>query len=406
MVSQNPNQDTWQDIQQAIPQDIRALVVVPIYNHGRTLRAVVEGVLAVHSSVLVVDDGSTDGGGQDIQDLNVPILRHETNRGKGAAIRTAAKEAMARGYTHMITIDADGQHDPADIPKFLRIIAEHPQAVVVGARDFTAPNIPGSSKFGRKFSNFWLRLQTGVSLSDTQSGFRAYPLFLFGCFTFRENRYSFEVEILVRAAWAGVELREVDIFVHYPPGEERISHFRTFTDNLLISLLNTRLTTRAIIPWPHKKILCKPGVERRMSLLHPIRSLRYLLEHEATPWDLAKGGVMGVLLGASPLIGIHTLLILMVGNYFRLNRYSALAASQLCMPPFVPALCIEMGYYMRHGRFLTEFSLETLGAQVLDRFWEWFLGFWMVGPILALIVGVFILGVAHHLRQQMRKFMK
>ena len=103
------------------------------------------------------------------------ILRHERNRGKGAAILTAAAAARQQGMTHIATIDADGQHDPADLPRLAAVVEEDPTTLVVGHRDFSAANVPGASRFGRGFSNFWLRLQTGQSLGDTQSGFRIYP---------------------------------------------------------------------------------------------------------------------------------------------------------------------------------------------------------------------------------------
>ena len=211
----------------------RVLVAVPVYNHAPTLRAVVLGLLERHPHVLVVDDGSDDLEPEVLAGLPVRMVRHGRNRGKGAAIRTAALEARRQGMSHIVTIDADGQHDPADLPLFLEAVAADPLAVIVGARDFNTENVPGSSRFGRAFSNFWLRVQTGVILSDVQSGYRAYPLIVLENLRCTENRYSFEVEVLVRAAWAGFRLREVNIRVHYPPKGERVSHFRAFMDNAM-----------------------------------------------------------------------------------------------------------------------------------------------------------------------------
>ncbi|MDD2558970.1 MAG: DUF2062 domain-containing protein [Desulfuromonadaceae bacterium] len=387
--------------------DTHICVVIPVYNHAGTLRVVVEQVLerfaAVVAEILVVDDGSTVPVAAELEGLQVEMLRHERNRGKGQALISAAQWGLERGMSHMLSIDADGQHDPADMDVFIAGINAEPDALIVGHRDFEQDSIPRASRFGRKFSNFWLRLQTGVDLKDSQSGFRAYPLFIFQELNFWTRRYNFEVEVLVRSAWAGVELRDVDISVYYPPGAERISHFRGFMDNWRLTLLNTHLTLRSIVPWPHRKIkhldaVPAPGGKATVSLLHPLRSLRRLLRENSTPSRLAVAAGVGVFLGALPLLFCHTVVILFVCGFFRLNKVAAISSSQLCMPPLVPALCIEVGYYMRKGTWLTEFSLQTLGYQALDRVYEWFLGSLLLGPLLALLVGGATLGLARLVR--------
>lgn len=374
---------------------IEVLIVIPVYNHAATLRQVVLGAMAAHRRVLVVDDGSTDGGADVLGGLPVRVVRHERNRGKGAAILTAAAEARALGMTHMVTLDADGQHDPGEIHRFLDLIPQHPQAVLVGKRDFEAAGAPAARRFGRAFSNFWFRVQTGCRVGDSQSGFRAYPLEVLTHLPLREKRYTFEIEVLVRAAWAGVEVRDVDISVVYPKGKGYVSHFHLFLDNVRLSLLNTRLTMRSMMPWPHARVPSTavtdgPGI----SPLHPIRSLRVLLKGDASPRRLSLAGALGVFLGALPLIGFHTVTILFCAGFLRLNRVAAVAASQLCMPPIVPALCIEAGYFMRHGRFLTEVSLQTLGYQGLERLYEWGLGSLVVGPALGVLVAAITYGLA------------
>ena len=361
----------------------RLLVAIPVYNHGQTLRDVVERTLAVHPDVLVVDDGSTDGGCATLQGLPVRVLRHERNLGKGRAIMTAAREADRLGMTHLATIDSDGQHDPADLTNFLRLLRSEPEALVVGTRRF-GPDVPGSSRFGRSFSNFWLRVQTGVSLGDTQSGFRVYPVAVLLQLPLRETGYSFEIEVLVRASWAKVPLRDVEISVIYPP--DRVSHFQMLRDNVRASLLNARLTMRTILPWPHRPLVL--GTPSGVTALHPLRAIRALLSENSTPRELALASALGVFIGTLPIFGIHTVAILIAAAFLRLNRLAAVTASQVTMPPLVPALAVEVGHFMRYGEFLTEFSMRTLGTEGLDRLWEWLLGSLLLGPLFALIAGL------------------
>ncbi len=369
---------------------VQYFVTIPIYNHAATLRQVVKGCLRHHDRVLVVDDGSRVAVADLLVDLPVELVRHQVNQGKGAALLTAARWGMEQGYTHMVCLDADGQHDPDDLPGFFDAIKEDPLAVVVGHRDFAQPGIPGSSRFGRQFSNFWLRLQTGIHLKDVQSGFRAYPLVIFRHLTFWTRRYNFEVEVLVRAAWAGLPLKDLDIAVYYPPAAERVSHFRKVMDNWRLTLLNTHLTLRSIVPWPHRKIVTAAKgqhPEETVSLLRPLKSLRFLLLQNVTPRGLALAAALGVLLGTLPLLFCHTVVILFACSFFGLNKVVAVSSSQLCMPPFVPALCIQVGYFLRNGEWLTEFTLETLGYQALQRLYEWLLGSLVLAPLLALLVG-------------------
>ena len=408
--------------------DIRILAVVPVYNHGPTLAGVVRGLMARASHILVVDDGSADAhlwgelpfsphgdalahdgksglfqehasggwgaapdpaGGNDFPrtpslgdtppdaDLSksAPRLyleRHERNRGKGAALLTAARFAARHGFSHMVTLDADGQHDPADYPLFERKIREDALCLWMGARNFSTDNVPFSSRFGRAFSNFWVRLETGLPLTDTQSGFRAYPVALLQTLSFTERRYSFEVEVLARAAWAGFRAGEIPVSVHYPPAGERVSHFRVLYDNLLISLLHTRLVIRASLPIPGRRVV--EDETGRVSLLRPVASLKLLVSLRRTPRLLGLSAALGFALSALPLVGLHTILILWATGRLRLNKPTALAAGQLCIPPVIPAVCVEVGHYLRHGRFLTETSWQTLGYEAPQRIWEWILG--------------------------------
>jgi predicted LPLAT superfamily acyltransferase len=225
---------------------ITACVVIPVYNHGRTVGDVVKGSLAHANTVLVCDDGSTDGSGDAARAAGAVVLEHAVNQGKGAALRTLFEEAHKRGFRYAICLDADGQHYPDDIPRLAEEAEKDPGCLVVGSRDLAAAGAPGSSQFGRKFSNFWVWFESGERVADSQCGFRAYPipetLFVAG----RRTRYDFEVEIILRTAWAGLPIRSAPIRVLYPA--DRVTHFRPWADNVRISLLNTLTCLKLLLP--------------------------------------------------------------------------------------------------------------------------------------------------------------
>ena len=377
------------------------LIVIPYFNHPRTLRQVALEARQTGMAVLVVDDGSTPPAEPLLEGLDVATLRLAVNRGKGVAIQAAAEFAATHGFSHLITLDADGQHCPAEATRFLAVAAENPWAITVGTRRTADPagRFPAASRFGRSFSNFWFRLQTGERLGDTQSGFRCYTVAVLRGLRLRCRRYTFEAEVLVKAAWAGVPLRAIDITVLYPAGAEHVSHFRLFVDNLRFSLLNTHLTMRSLVPLPHRRLPGLPSLNDGISLLHPWRSLQALLRESGAPLFLGLAAALGVVLGATPLLGLHTVAILASAGYLKLNRPMAVAASQLCIPPLVPALCIETGYVLRHGRLLTELSLQTLGREAPLRLFDWLLGSLLVGPLLGLVTGGLVCAMALSLRK-------
>jgi len=216
--------------------------VVPVFNHGATLREVVRRALAQGPPVVVVDDGSTDADVAGLlSGLDVTVLSHARNAGKGAALRTAARHLAGEGVATMITLDADGQHDPGDIASFLPHFSGGEDCLVIGVRDFAAARVPWRSRAGRCLSNLLVRLETGVAVADSQSGFRAYPVRLLAGLPCRAGGYAFEVEALVRGCWAGVRVLQVPVRVEYPPGDRRVTHFRVVRDTLAAAFLHARL---------------------------------------------------------------------------------------------------------------------------------------------------------------------
>ena len=222
---------------------------MPTYNNDGTLRDVVERVLRFCEDVIVVNDGCTDTSTKILSSFSdkITVVDYGKNRGKGYALKQGFKKAIELGFDYAITIDSDGQHFPEDIPLFINALSQHTNALIVGSRNLNEENMPGKNTFANKFSNFWFKIQTGINLLDTQTGFRLYPLKNLPNLSFLTSRYEAELELLVGAAWRGTDLIPIKINVFYPKAEERVSHFRPFWDFLRISVLNTFLCILAVV---------------------------------------------------------------------------------------------------------------------------------------------------------------
>jgi len=206
-------------------------IVIPVYNHQEKIKDVVISCLKLGFPVFVVDDGSTDNTLDQIKNIKeIRLIRHEKNQGKGAAIMTGLSEAV-KVSDWAITIDADGQHNPDEALLLIRSLPEKQRPIIVGFRKgMSGQHVHWTSSFGRKFSNFWVRMSGVPKISDTQSGFRIYPIPESIALNTKAKRFQFEVEILVKAAWKGLPVIETPVSVSYTPGSGRVSHFRPFVD--------------------------------------------------------------------------------------------------------------------------------------------------------------------------------
>lgn len=237
------------------PNPASVWCAIPVYNNAATIRDLAQRARLQMPHVLVIDDGSTDADLTTLlHDLDVTVIRHPHNLGKGVALLTALRFAADHHADYLITLDGDGQHFPEDLPLFLAALA--PDAILLGHRHEILGAMPPSSQFGRKFSDFWIYIETGHHLTDTQSGFRAYPVGPILSRRFCSRHYNFEVEVLTRALWAGLRVQTIPIRVWYP--QHRVSSFRPFLDNLRISLLHSRLVGRRLLPVPHRRIAIPP----------------------------------------------------------------------------------------------------------------------------------------------------
>jgi len=226
--------------------------IIPVYNNHMTIEGVVESLLEQLGFVIVVDDGSDDGSELIIEKLRetypnkLDILHHKVNSGKGAAVQTGLQWANTLGFSSALQVDADGQHDLDDLPKFLQALEECPDAMLLGAPVFD-DDMPAVRKYGRKLTQAMIALEMGIwDVPDAMCGFRVYPVAAICALGCMDPRMSFDPEVMIRAHWAGIVLKKVPTRVRYlDPEEGGISHFRMVNDNVRHTWVHTRLLLQA-----------------------------------------------------------------------------------------------------------------------------------------------------------------
>jgi len=342
--------------------DLNVCILIPTYNNQHTLKRVVDGVLTYSNNIIIVNDGSTDATTDILKDYpNIQQIHFPKNKGKGIALRTGFKAAIALGYEFAITIDSDGQHFPSDIPNFITELDQHntKNVLIIGSRNMKQEGVPGKSSFGNKFSNFWFWFETGIKLKDTQSGFRLYPLNVIKNLKFYTNKFEFEIEVIVKSAWKDTEVKNMPIQVLYDE-TERVSHFRPFQDFTRISILNTWLVFLTLIYYKPRQLfrnIKKKGFKRFF--------VEDFLGSKDSPKKKALSVALGVFIGFSPLWGFHTLIVLTLAVFLKLNKTIAFAFSNVSLPPFIPFIIIAS---LELGQFILQEPISYSLTDLLDNF--------------------------------------
>lgn len=374
-------------IQQKITQ-LKCCVIIPTYNNCKTLQRVIDGVLQYTSAIIIVNDGATDSTSKiletypEIQQIHIP-----KNKGKGNALRLGFKQAEKLDYDYAITIDSDGQHFPENILNFIEALetSDTKKLLLIGARNMEQEGVPKKSSFGNKFSNFWFWFETGIKLQDTQSGYRLYPLQILKKLHFYTTKFEFEIEVIVKAAWKDVVVKNIPIKVLYDESE-RVSHFRPFKDFTRISILNTWLVIVTIFYIKPRNVfrrLKKKGIKRFF--------IEDFLGSNDSPKKKALSIALGVFIGLSPFWGFHTFLILFLAVTFRLNKVIAFASSNVSLPPFIPFVVLA-------GLKTGSIILNEPQPQLFGNFGENFemftsLKIYIVGSLAFAVIGSISLGV-------------
>ena len=324
---------------------LKCVVVMPTYNNAGTIAQVISDVKNYADDVIVVNDGSTDNTASILASIEgIKVIDYPKNKGKGYALKLGLAKAYEWGYRYAITIDSDGQHYADDIPVFIEKIEEKPDSLLIGARNLTADNMPSKNTFANKFSNFWYKVETGEKLSDTQSGFRLYPLEKLQKIHLITRRYEFEVEIIVRAACRGVNVENVPIKVYYPPVEERVSHFRPMKDFTRISILNTVLVFYAFLfyyPWKFLRMLTWENIKKFFD--------KHIIHSSDSNMRMAAAMGWGIFCGIIPIWGYQMVIAGVTAHFMRLNKVVAIVFSNISIPPMIPFILygsMVMGAWM------------------------------------------------------------
>ena len=367
---------------------LKCCVIIPTYNNHKTLAEVIEGVLDQSENVIVVNDGSTDTTAEILQQFpQIQQIHLSENKGKGNALRQGFKLANTLEYDYAITLDSDGQHFPEDIYLFVEALenSDSKEILLIGSRNMAQEGVPKKSSFGNKFSNFWFWVETGTRLQDTQSGFRLYPLFAMKELKLRTNKFEFEIEAIVKAAWSGIEVRNIPIQIHYE-SVDRVSHFRPFRDFTRISILNTWfvfLTFFYIKPRNLFRKLKKKGFKRFLK--------EDLLGSEDSSEKKAFSIALGVLIGLSPLWGFHTIAVIFLALLFKLNKVIAFAFSNVSLPPFIPFIIfgsLKLGSWILGEHFVLSFSEIDPSLELMKYLKSYIVGSLILSVVMATIAGV------------------
>ncbi|MDO5971753.1 DUF2062 domain-containing protein [Flavivirga aquimarina] len=367
--------------------DLNICVLIPTYNNKLTLKRVIDGVMQFTQHIIIVNDGSTDTTSQILEAYShLEQIHLEKNKGKGNALRTGFKHAETLGYHYAITIDSDGQHFPEDIPVFVNELekSEDKNIILIGARNMGQDTVPKKSSFGNKFSNFWFWVETGLKLQDTQSGFRLYPLKSLKKLKFYTTKFEFEIEVIVKSAWSGTNVKNIPIKVLYDQ-TERVSHFRPFKDFTRISILNTWFVIVTFL-------FIKPrNFFRRYKKKGFKRFFKEDLLGTYSPSKKALSIALGIFIGISPFWGFHTVLVIFLALLFKLNKTIAFVFSNISIPPFIPFIIYassKMGQYLLGIKL--EYSMEemTKNFEVLKHLKTYIIGSFSLAIIAAVGFGL------------------
>lgn len=380
-------------------KQLQCCVIMPTYNNEKTVGKMISSILEYTDNLIVVVDGATDNTPTIVSSFKekISLLQYEKNVGKGHALKMGFKEALKQGFEYAITIDSDGQHFADDISLFAEKLKENPNTLLMGSRNIMIEGMPQKNSFANKFSNFWVKLQTGNDLPDTQTGFRLYPLKAVEKLCLFTSKFEFEVEIQVKLAWQNIKVLSVPIQVKYDP-TERVTHFRPLQDFTRISLLNTYLTILTILWYFHKRQLLKIW---NIGIWNTLK--QEAIKPQESNISKALSIAFGFFIGIMPLFGFQLLIGIPLAIFLRLNKVLVLVFSHISIPPMIPFI-IYISYKIG-GIFInnpTQINdIKTLNLQSIHiNFIQYFIGGWLFALTAAVITFIISFSMLSVLRKK------
>ena len=359
-------------------------VIIPTYNNEKTLGRVIKKVSEITQNIIIINDGSTDETSKILAHFPQFIQYHfPQNKGKGAALQKGFELAEKEGYEAAITIDSDGQHFPEDIQVFIENYQEN--TVFIGSRNMKHESVPKKSSFGNRFSNFWFWFETGIWLTDTQSGFRLYPVNEVRQLKLFTQKFEFEIESIVRLVWRGSHIKNIPIQVLYDENE-RVSHFRPIKDFTRISILNTFLVFMAIFyikPRDFIRKFKKKGFKKFF--------IEEIIKPQDSPEIKSMSIALGLFIGIAPFWGFQTFLAITLAVVFKLNKALAFTFSNISIPPMIPIIVfasLQLGHFILGTKMKIHFDNLKENVTLLTYVKEYIIGSFALAIITAFFIGL------------------
>ncbi|MBN2302013.1 MAG: DUF2062 domain-containing protein [Lentisphaerae bacterium] len=360
-----------------IPDD-SVWCVIASYSTSDALSKTIAQCLASHLKV-VVNAPINHVAAEILRNDMVHFLNEIGTHSRGSVIMAAAEYARSNGAAYLLTLNANGKAPvlAEDLESLIKDIEKNGNMIVIGHR----------SEHVKSASDLIVRMETGANVDDPACVLRIYPLEYLCKLRLNQSSPCFELEALIKLLWAGLRAKSVPLSGRYnlsTDGHPALA---------CTIFLHLRFLARQMLPFPHRRLVRRQFDIMRL-LRHPRQFIAALLTEHATPGGLAVSSAVGVFLGTIPLLFCHTAAIIYVTTRLNLNKIMAIAIQHICLPPFVPVLCVEVGYYLRYGRWLTEISINTVIAQLHHRIFEWFLGSLVVAPLLSTLVAIVVFALA------------
>ncbi len=366
----------------------KCCVIIPTYNNHKTVEQVINDVLEYTDQLVVVNDGSTDNTEEILKKFNqIDVITYPKNKGKGYALRKGLRFAWNKGFEYAITIDSDGQHFASDLPEFIKAIDKNPNAIIIGNRNMEQDGIPGKSSFGNRFSNFWFKFETGIKISDTQSGYRLYPLKPLSKMIFFTRKYEFEIEVIVRAAWKDIDVSNIPIQIYYAPKETRVSHFRPFRDFSRVSVLNTVLVIYALLivkPFEFIRKLNKKNIQEFFRT--------QITQNKEPNIKITFAVMLGLFMGVAPVWGYQMLIAFALAHILKLNKVIVLVTSNISIPPVIPIIIFASfktgGLFIEANKLNLNYNPGISLDLIKDNLIQYIVGSLVFGVVLAVAFGI------------------